>query len=107
MSPSANGTGPRIGVLALQGDFAEHSAVHPIVGAGAALARLDHNRSGRIESDTVGIGLLRGTLQYRLPVQGVDARAAIDVVGSMPAVGARAADTTPWVTAALMVGVGF
>jgi hypothetical protein len=88
-------------------DFAEQGPIHPILAAGAALARLDRDVGGRLESDIIGVGLLRATLQYRLPVHGVDARAALDVVGSMPAVGTRAADVTPWVTAALMVGVGF
>jgi hypothetical protein len=88
-------------------DFSEHDPIHPILAAGAALARLDRDLGGRLESESIGVGLLRATLQYRLPVRDVDARAALDVVGSMPAVGAHAADATPWVTAAVMVGVGF
>lgn len=88
-------------------DFAEHDPIHPILAAGAALARLDRDVGGRLTSYGIGVGVLRATLQYRLPVRDVDARAALDVVGSMPAVGARAADVTPWVTAAVMVGVGF
>lgn len=87
-------------------DFADRDVLHPILAAGAGLARLDHGRTDHIETDGIGVGVLRGTLQYRLPVRDVDARAALDVVGSVPAVGARVADATPWVTAALMVGIG-
>jgi hypothetical protein len=88
-------------------DFSEHDPIHPILAAGAALARLDRDVGGHLATESIGVGLLRATLQYRLPVRDVDARAALDVVGSMPAVGAHAADASPWVTAAVMVGVGF
>ena len=89
-------------------DFADRDVLHPILGAGAALARLDRESAmtGSIDSEGIGVGVLRGTLQYRLPVRDVDARAALDLVGSVPAVGAHAADVTPWVTAALTVGIG-
>jgi len=92
-------------------DFADREVLHPILGAGAALARLDRlattpGETG-IESQNIGVGVLRATLQYRLPVKDVDARAAADLVGSVPAVGAHAADVTPWVTAAVTVGIGF
>lgn len=93
-------------------DFADREALHPILGAGAALARLDHRSSSiggetSTDSENIGVGVLRATLQYRLPVKDVDARAAVDVTGAVPAVGARAADVAPWLTAAVTVGVGF
>jgi hypothetical protein len=92
-------------------DFADREVLHPILGAGAALARLDHQTTTPgetgIESTNIGVGVLRATLQYRLPVKDVDARAAADIVGSVPAVGSRAASVTPWVTAAVTVGIGF
>jgi hypothetical protein len=92
-------------------DFADREVLHPILAAGAALARLDRQTTSPgetgIESENIGVGVLRATLQYRLPVRDVDARAAADIVGSVPAVGARAADVTPWVTAAVTVGIGF
>jgi hypothetical protein len=92
-------------------DFADREVLHPILAAGAALARLDHQATSPgetgIESENIGVGVLRATLQYRLPVKDVDARAAADVMGSVPAVGVHAADVTPWVTAAVTVGIGF
>ncbi len=88
-------------------DFAASEPLHPVLAAGAAAARLDRETGGRLQSDVLGVGLLRGALQYRLPVNGVDARASLDVTGSVPAVGARAADVAPWITAAVTVGVGF
>jgi hypothetical protein len=92
-------------------DFANDDGLHPILGAGAAVAKLDHETTDPtktgVESDTIGVGMLRATLAYRLPVRDVDARAALDVVGSVPAVGAHAGDVTPWITAALTVGIGF
>ncbi|HVU04046.1 MAG TPA: hypothetical protein VHE30_19940 [Polyangiaceae bacterium] len=89
-------------------DFAEHEPFHPILAAGAALARLDRaSEADRVTADTLGAGTLRATLQYRLPVRGVDARAALDVVGVVPAVGVHASEHSPWATALLGVGVGF
>jgi hypothetical protein len=93
-------------------DFADREAIHPILGAGAALTRLDHRTASSggetsIDSESIGVGVLRATLQYRLPVRDVDARAAVDVVGAVPAVGSRAADAAPWVTGAVTVGIGF
>jgi hypothetical protein len=92
-------------------DFADREVLHPILGAGAALARLDRQTTvpgeTGIVSENIGVGVLRATLQYRLPVKDVDARAAADIVGSVPAVGAHAADVSPWVTASVTVGIGF
>ena len=89
-------------------DFADHGPLHPILAAGAAVARLDRpGDTPDVESLTVGVGRLRGTLEYALPVRGVDARAGLDVSASVPAVGPKSSDLSPWVTAALRVGVGF
>jgi len=89
-------------------DFAKEEPFHPILAAGAAVARLDRAKSDlHVTSDTIGVGLLRATIQYRLPVDRVDARAALDVVGGVPAVGAHAADASPWMLATIGVGVGF
>jgi hypothetical protein len=90
-------------------DFADHGLLHPILGAGAALARLDHQSDGKggFEAHTVGAGVLRATLEYALPVRGVDARAGLDVTGSIPAIGSKTAELSPWVVTALRVGVGF
>jgi hypothetical protein len=89
-------------------DFSDGGPLHPILGAGAGIARIDQvDAAGDHSAETLGVGLLRGTLQYALPVRGVDARAGLDVVGSVPAVGEPAEGMTPWLTLAAHVGVGF
>jgi hypothetical protein len=90
-------------------DFADHGEFHPILAAGAAVARLDRAAEGRdgTVTETIGAGVLRGTLEYVLPVRAVDARAGLDVSGSIPAIGSKTADLSPWVVTALRVGVGF
>jgi hypothetical protein len=89
-------------------DFGKEEPFHPILAAGAAVARLDGAKSGsHVATETIGVGLLRATIQYRLPVDRVDARAALDVVGGVPAVGVHAGEASPWALATLFVGVGF
>jgi hypothetical protein len=90
-------------------DFRDEDRIHPILAAGAGVARLDRvdQATGDVAAATIGIGLLRGSLQYRLPVRGVDARAALDVIGSLPAFGEAAEDASPWLTLSASVGVGF
>ena len=90
-------------------DFGADALLHPILGAGGGIARIDRidAETDELVGSTVGIGLLRGALQYRLPVDGVDARAELDVIGSVPAFRDEAGDVSPWLTLALAVGVGF
>jgi hypothetical protein len=91
-------------------DFAHDQRLHPILGAGAGAARLEllDRTTGETDAYTVGIGTLRGSLQYVLPVRGTDARASIDVVGSVPAIrGQDTPETSPWLLAMATVGVGF
>jgi len=91
-------------------DFAHRSALHPIVGAGAGVARLERRNSetGELETGSVGVGVLRGALEYVLPVQRTDARAGLEVIGSVPAI--RSAETEnarAWLLVVATVGVGF
>jgi hypothetical protein len=91
-------------------DFAHRSAIHPIVGAGAGVARLEaeDDATGEIQSGTVGVGVLRGAIEYVLPVQRTDARAGLEVIGSVPAI--RSAETEnarAWLLIVASVGVGF
>jgi hypothetical protein len=91
-------------------DFGHDQRLHPILGAGAGAARLDllDRSTGETEAHTVGIGVLRGTLQYMLPVRGTDARASIDVIGAVPAIrGSDTPETSPWLLVLATVGVGF
>ncbi len=90
-------------------DFGAHRRLHPIVGAGAGLARLEENdAAGALRTSTLGLGVLRGTLEYVLPVSGVDARVGIDVQGALPAIrSSDAPEVAGWVVAAARVGVGF
>jgi hypothetical protein len=56
----------------------------------------------------MGVALLRGTLEYALPVAGVDGRVGIDVEGALPAIRESAApDVAGWIVATARVGVGF
>ncbi len=90
-------------------DFGHDKRLHPIIGAGAGLARVDLAQAdGSIDGETIGVGLLRGSLQYLLPVDGTDARAALDVSGALPAIrGENGPDVDPWMTIGVSVVVGF
>jgi hypothetical protein len=105
---SARGLSQYTGELWL--DFGSGKRLHPILGAGAGVARENQKdaTSGALESHTLGIGLLRGSLQYSLPVRDTDARAALDVIGSVPAIrGSSSVDSSPWLLVVASVGVGF
>jgi hypothetical protein len=90
-------------------DFGADKRLHPILGAGASVARLDSmGEDGSLETATYGAGILRGTLEYVLPVNEADARAGIDAIGSVPAIHEKGqSDPGPWLTLVARVGVGF
>jgi hypothetical protein len=89
-------------------DFGRGESLRPIIAAGAGLVRLDDEAAdGELETSTFGVGVLRATLQYRLPVDGVDARVAFDATGSVPAVAGKSELPSPWLVGAIQVGVGF
>jgi hypothetical protein len=90
-------------------DFGADKRLHPILGAGAAVARLDSaGEDGSLETATYGVGVLRGSLEYVLPVSEADARAGIDAIGSVPAIHEKgASDPGPWLALVARVGVGF
>lgn len=90
-------------------DFGEGRRLHPILGAGAGIARIDGvDASGESSAHTLGVGLLRGGLQYGLPVRSADARAGLELIGNVPAIrGDDAAPTRPWLLAVATVGIGF
>jgi hypothetical protein len=90
-------------------DFGAGERLHPILAAGAGLARLESaDALGVVHANTVGIGSLRGTLEYVLPIREANARAGIDVEGALPAIrGAEAPDVSGWVLITARVGIGF
>jgi hypothetical protein len=90
-------------------DFGVGRRLHPIVGAGAGVARMSHAAAdGSVDASSYGVGTLRGSLEYVLPVERADARAGIDAVGSVPAIQGRGApDSGPWLLVTARVGIGF
>ena len=90
-------------------DFGGERRLRPILGAGAGVARLDRAEAdGSVETATYGVGVLRGTLEYVLPVRGADARAGVDAIGSVPAIHEKGAgDPGAWISLVARVGVGF
>jgi hypothetical protein len=90
-------------------DFGAGQQLHPIIAAGAGVARLDaRDADGAETTATIGVGVLRGSLDYVLPISAADARVGLDLIGSVPATpGGAAADARPWLLTVAHVGVGF
>jgi hypothetical protein len=90
-------------------DFGAERRLHPIIGAGAGVARLGTRGSdGSAKTSTYGVGVLRGTVEYVLPVERADARVGLDASASVPAIQGKAAnDASPWLLFSARVGVGF
>jgi hypothetical protein len=90
-------------------DFGAGQRLHPILAAGAGLARLESaDVLGSLRASTVGIGTLRGTLEYVLPIREANARAGLDIEGALPAIRAQnAPDIGGWVLLCARVGIGF
>lgn len=89
-------------------DFGKEGRLHPIVAAGAGLCRLElENASAERTVESLGVGILRAALQYRFDVEGVDARAGLDVSAHVRAFGEAAAAPSAWLAGAATVGVGF
>jgi hypothetical protein len=90
-------------------DFGADRRLHPIIGAGAGVARLGTRATdGTTKTSTYGVGVLRGTVEYVLPVERADARVGLDASASVPAIqGKGAVDASPWLLFSARVGVGF
>lgn len=82
-------------------DFRHRYDLHPILGAGASWL----HGSALGEHPNVGAGVLRGALEYDLPISDADARVGVSGTLLVPAIAAD--DAQPRVTLALSVGVGF
>jgi len=82
-------------------DFRHRFELHPIIGAGASLLR-----GGAIgQHASVGAGMLRGALEYELPIADADARVSFSLIALVPAIGTER--TKPWALGTVMVGAGF
>jgi hypothetical protein len=81
-------------------DFRHRHELHPILGAGASWLH-----GGAVEGENAGAGVLRGTLEYELPIDDADARVGINLLALVPAIGTER--TRPWATAALTIAAGF
>jgi hypothetical protein len=82
-------------------DFRHRYELHPVLGAGASFLR-----GGALgQHDSAGAGMLRGALEYELPIADADARLSLDLLAFVPAIGTER--TRPWTMAALTVGAGF
>lgn len=82
-------------------DFRHDDRLHPILGAGAS-----YLRGGALGEDgSAGAGVLRGALEYELPLADADARLGLSVSALVPAIGTER--TRPWMLGALTVGAGF
>ncbi|HVY29210.1 MAG TPA: hypothetical protein VHB79_21775 [Polyangiaceae bacterium] len=85
-------------------DFRHRYQLHPIVAAGGS-----YLRGGGVgaagSSASAGAGVLRGTLEYELPIADADARLGLSIMAFVPAIGTQR--SAPWTLAALTVAAGF
>lgn len=92
-------------------DFGGRRSWRPVVGAGGGLARtwrVDDQGNRTSGGASLGLGLVRAGIEYRLPIEGTDARAGLNLIGILPAVrGEGAPDLKGWVVAGATIGVGF
>ncbi len=91
-------------------DLGGKQSWRPVLGAGAGLARLyeDEPEGEGTDAKSLGIGLVRVGIEYRIPVEGTDTRAGLSVIGVLPAIRAQdAPDPSPWMIVGATVGVGF
>jgi hypothetical protein len=90
-------------------DFGYEHHWHPLLGAGGGVALIDVlDDRGNLSNTTVGVGMVRASLQYSLPIRDTDARAGIDVIGCVPAVRSPSSPSVdPWLLAVGTVTVGF
>lgn len=105
---SDNGVAQYTGELTL--DLGGRHSWRPVLGAGAGLARVyeDVPDGEGTDAKSLGIGLVRVGIEYRIPVESTDTRAGLGVIGVLPAIRAEdAPDLKPWLIVAASVGIGF
>jgi hypothetical protein len=82
-------------------DFRHRYELHPILGAGES-----YLRGGALgEHEAAGAGVLRGALEYELPIAEADARLGLSLIALVPALGSER--SKPWTLGALTVSAGF
>jgi hypothetical protein len=82
----------------------------PVLGAGAGLARVYKRTQdgGGVETSSIGVGLVRVGVEYRVPVESTDTRAGLAVIGVLPAMRTDdASDRSAWLVFVATIGVGF
>ena len=82
-------------------DLLHRQELHPVLGAGASVLR------GRAlgQGASAGAGVLRGALEYELPLAEADARLSLNFIALVPAIASER--TRPWLVGGLMIGAGF
>jgi hypothetical protein len=90
-------------------DFVDSGPLHAVLGAGAGLARYESvTADGTADATHQGLGVASARLEYLLPIDGTDARAALMLSGALPAIrGAHDPRLDPWLLVAATLGVGF
>lgn len=88
-------------------DFGGSNALRPVLGAGAGVARLSDPRPSH-GTASYGVGTLRASLEYVLPLARADARAGIDALGSVAVIQpAHTESPSPWLLVTARMSVGF
>ncbi len=82
-------------------DFRHRYELHPVLSAGASF--LHGGALG--QKSSAGAGVLRGALEYELPISEADARLGLNLIAWVPAIGIER--TRPWAIAALTIGASF
>lgn len=94
-------------------DFGGRSRLRPNIGAGGGVgvASSSVRADGTTDpehSSVLGVGLLRAGIAYKIPLGDTDARLALDLIGTLPAIRAKdAPELSPWLIGTVMVGIGF
>ncbi|MCC6217743.1 MAG: hypothetical protein IT376_22990 [Polyangiaceae bacterium] len=90
-------------------DFAAEERLRPILGAGAGVLRLQRTTDDGVrDGATEGVAVLRLALEYLIPLEDADARAALTAIGTLPAIQGRSElGSGPTATLVASVGVGF
>lgn len=91
-------------------DLGTGQRYHPMLGAGAGVARVGQpgDDTHSMDTATVGVGVFRAAFEVMLPVRDTDARAGIEALGSLPVAKPKdMTETGPWGLLVATVGVGF
>jgi hypothetical protein len=82
-------------------DLGHRSLLHPLLGAGVGWLHGTELGPRR----NAGAGVLRGGLEYELPLEEADARVGLTCMGLVPAIASDR--TAPWLVGGVTIGAGF